>query len=162
RPEKAAPREMSPPPHALFPLGSAGGMQRLVNEAVTKDAVEVEIGLRVCPACRQRWFLPRCPKCGAHTEGRMRPVRQKIPLRELRPQDVVIPEEAGDFLLKVARFVDELLARMYGLPPYYKVESREGLLGHLVVTLAPHTSGGVLGRLIGFTKARAWFNHPYM
>jgi len=51
---------------------------------------------------------------------------------------------------------------MYGLPPYYKVESREGLLGHLVVTLAPHTSGGVLGRLIGFTKARAWFNHPYM
>src|SRR5213593_2406687 len=43
RPEKAAPREMSPPPHALFPLGAAGGMQRLVNEAVTKEAVEVEI-----------------------------------------------------------------------------------------------------------------------
>ena len=83
RPEKAAPREMSPPPHALFPIGSAGGMQRLVNEAVTKEEVEVEIGLRVCPSCRARWFLPRCPKCGAHTEARMRPMRQKIPLREV-------------------------------------------------------------------------------
>ena len=261
RPEKAAPREMSPPPHALFPLGPAGGMQRLVNEAVAKDVIEVEIGLRVCPSCRQRWFLPRCPKCGAHTEGRMRPVRQRIPLREvlddamarvgmtslppgvkavqgmisrsktpeplekgllrakhglhvfkdgttrfdmtnlvlthfrpeevrlpveraralgyerdvhgaalvdpkqlleLRPQDVVIPEEGGDFLLKVSKFVDELLVRVYGLPPFYNVQSRDGLIGHLVLTLAPHTSGGVMGRLIGFTKARAWFNHPYM
>ena len=261
RPEKAAPREMSPPPHGLFPLGAAGGMQRLVNEAVTKEAVEIEIGLRVCSACGQRWLLPRCPKCGAHTEPRMRPMRQKIPLREilddamarigmtsmppgvkgvqgmisrsktpepmekgllrakhglhvfkdgttrfdmtnlvlthfrpeeirlsidraralgyerdvhgapladpmqlveLRPQDVVIPVDAGDFLVKVAQFVDELLARMYGLPPFYNVSSREALIGHLVVTLAPHTSGGVLGRVIGFTKARAWFNHPYM
>ena len=30
------------------------------------------------------------------------------------------------------------------------------------MTLAPHTSGGVLGRIVGFTRARAWFNHPYM
>ena len=260
RPEKAAPREMSPPPHALFPLGPAGGMQRLLNEAVTKDAIEVEVGLRVCGSCGKRWFLPRCT-CGGFTEPRNRAMRQSIPLREavdaamarvgmsslpagvkavqgmisrsktpeplekgllrakhgvhvfkdgttrfdmtnlvltharldeiglpveraralgyvqdargapledarqmieLRVQDVIIPEEGGDFLVRVAGFVDELLERAYGLPPFYRIESRKDLVGHLVVTLAPHTSGGVMGRVIGFTKARAWFNHPYM
>ena len=90
------------------------------------------------------------------------PVTDARQLLELRPQDVVVPEEAGDFLVRVAQFVDELLVRLYGLPPFYRVSSRDGLIGHLVVTLAPHTSGGVLGRVIGFTKARAWFNHPYM
>jgi DNA polymerase II large subunit len=38
----------------------------------------------------------------------------------------------------------------------------EDLLGQLVVTLAPHTSGGVLARIAGFTRARACFAHPYM
>src|SRR5207249_2390275 len=36
------------------------------------------------------------------------------------------------------------------------------LLGHLVVTLAPHTSGGVLARIVGFTDANACFAHPYL
>ncbi len=259
RPEKAAPREMQPPPHALFPLGQAGGMQRLVNEAVARDAIEVEVGLRVCGSCGKRWFLPKC-SCGGFTQPRMKPMRQAVPLRdvldsamarlgmkslpevkgvigmisrsktpeplekgllrakhdlrvfkdgttrfdmtnlvlthfrpnevgltietarrlgyerdtrgapledpaqlvELHAQDIVIPEVAGDFLVKVATFVDELLAKVYGLPPFYNAKGRDDLLGHLVLTLAPHTSGGVLGRVIGYTKARAWFNHPYM
>ena len=259
RPEKAAPREMQPPPHALFPLGQAGGLQRLVNEAVAKEALEVEVGLRVCGTCGKRWFLPKCT-CGGFTQPRMKPMRQAVPLREvldaamarvgmtslpevkgvigmisrsktpeplekgllrakhdlrvfkdgttrfdmtnlvlthfrpdeiglsieaahrlgyerdargapledpkqlveLRVQDIIVPETAGDFLAKVAQFVDELLERVYGLPPFYHIGTREDLIGQLVLTLAPHTSGGVMGRVIGFTKARAWFNHPYM
>ncbi|MEA3203965.1 MAG: polymerase large subunit, partial [Thermoplasmata archaeon] len=33
RPEKADARKMKPPPHGLFPLGPAGGIQRLVKDA---------------------------------------------------------------------------------------------------------------------------------
>jgi len=269
---------MEPPPHALFPLGQAGGPQLLVNEAVAKEGLgpagtqqqlvsaatakeglEVEVGLRVCGSCGKRWFLPKCT-CGGFTQPRMKPMRQMIPLREvvdaamarvgmttlpevkavigmisrsktpeplekgllrskhdlhvfkdgttrfdmtnlvlthfrpaeislsaeaarrlgyerdalgapledpkqlveLRAQDVIVPEDAGDFLVRVAQFVDELLERVYGLPPFYRIGTRDDLVGHLVLTLAPHTSGGVMGRVIGFTKARAWFNHPYM
>jgi DNA polymerase II large subunit len=31
-----------------------------------------------------------------------------------------------------------------------------------MVTLSPHTSCGVLGRIIGFTKARVGYTHPYL
>ncbi len=37
---------------------------------------------------------------------------------------------------------------------------QDQLVGHIVVALAPHTSGGVAGRLIGFTDAEACFAHP--
>ena len=35
------------------------------------------------------------------------------------------------------------------------------MIGKLVVTLSPHTSCGVLGRIIGFTDANVGFAHPY-
>ena len=34
------------------------------------------------------------------------------------------------------------------------------LVGSIVVALAPHTSGGVAGRIVGFTNAEACFAHP--
>ncbi|MQK95564.1 hypothetical protein, partial [Escherichia coli] len=54
--------------------------------------------------------------------------------------------------IRAANFVDELLVKVYGLPPYYNVKRIEDLVGHLTVGLAPHTSVGVLGRIIGFTS----------
>lgn len=259
RPEKAAPRKMQPAPHSLFPIGHDGGAQRLVSEAVQKEAIDVEVGLRVCSRCGKRWFLPEC-SCGGHTVARGLPVHQKIPLAdilrvalnrldetkapeikavmgmisktktpeplekgilrakheifvfkdgttrydmtnlplthftpkearisveqarrlgyehdhqgkplerddqvlELRTQDILIADSCGDYLLKVAAFVDDLLQRYYGLPAFYNAKTADDLLGQLVVTLAPHTSGGVLARVVGFTKARACFAHPYM
>jgi len=259
RPEKAAPRKMQPAPHSLFPIGHEGGAQRLVSEAVQKDALEVEVGLRICSRCGKRWFLSEC-SCGGHTVPRGLPTRQKIPLPdvlrlalerlgepkapeikavmgmisknktpealekgilrakheifvfkdgttrydmtnlplthftpkeagirvelahrlgyerdihgkpleredqvvELRTQDILIADTCGDYLLQVAAFVDELLEKYYRLPPFYNATSKEDLLGQLVVTLAPHTSGGVLARIVGFTKAQACFAHPYM
>lgn len=82
-------------------------------------------------------------------------------LLELFVQDVILPSEAGDYLLNVARFIDELLVRLYGLEPYYNANSKEDLVGHLVVGLAPHTSVGVLGRIIGFTQSQVCYAHPY-
>ncbi|HLE54269.1 MAG TPA: DNA polymerase II large subunit [Thermoplasmata archaeon] len=259
RPEKAAPRKMQPAPHALFPIGHEGGPQRLLSEAIGKETIEVEVGVRVCTKCGKRWFLPRC-SCGGHTVPRNGPSRQRLPLAdvlrqaldnlgetkapeikavqgmisrtktpeplekgilrakheifvfkdgttrydmtnlplthftpreagitveiarrlgyakdthgaplerddqvvELRPQDIFIAESCGEYLVRVARFVDDLLEKLYGLPRFYNASSAEDLLGQLVVTLAPHTSGGVLARIVGFTRAQACFAHPYL
>ncbi len=89
-----------------------------------------------------------------------RPLESPEQVCELKPQDVILPREAGAYLVRVARFVDELLTRFYGLKPYYKAERPEDLIGHLVIGLAPHTSVGVIGRIIGFTDARVCYAHP--
>lgn len=81
-------------------------------------------------------------------------------LCELNDQDIVIPEDCGDYLARIAAFIDELLERFYGLQPYYGVRRREDLVGHLVLGLSPHTSVGVAGRVIGFTKAHVCMAHP--
>jgi DNA polymerase II large subunit len=80
---------------------------------------------------------------------------------ELKVQDVVISEHCGQYLLGVAGFIDDLLANFYGLERFYNVKQSKDLVGHLVVGLAPHTSAGVLGRVVGFTKAAACYAHPF-
>ena len=76
-------------------------------------------------------------------------------------QDIIVSEDCMDYLLKATKYVDDLLTRYYGVDPYYKCETRKDLIGTLVIGLAPHTSAGVLGRLIGFTKASVGYAHPY-
>ena len=80
---------------------------------------------------------------------------------ELRVQDIILAKDAGDYLLKVAQFMDELLVKFYGLEPYYNASTPADLIGALMVGLAPHTSAGVLCRLIGYSPASAGFGHPF-
>ncbi|HMK54037.1 MAG TPA: DNA polymerase II large subunit [Methanobacteriaceae archaeon] len=80
---------------------------------------------------------------------------------EIEIQDLIISDNCADYLVKVANFVDDLLERFYHMEPYYNVKTREDLVGQLAAGLAPHTSAGVLGRIIGFTKASACYAHPY-
>jgi DNA polymerase II large subunit len=260
RPEKAKEREMSVLVHALFPIGDAGGPQRLVTEAAKGlKPVEVELEVRGCPECHSTTPMKKCPHCGGATQSteqvkRMRlDVRaifepaarrmslppgtkvkgvkgmvsaQKVPeplekgiLRakhsvsvfkdgttrfdltdaplthfkprevgmsverarelgyeldhngaqlkspdqvvELRPQDIIISRSGGEYLRRVAEFVDELLERFYGLEPYYKAKSPADLVGQVMLGLSPHTSGGVACRLIGYTEASVCYAHPY-
>lgn len=267
RPEKADAREMKPPPHGLFPLGQAGGAQRLVRDAAAQGTVEVEVGERQCQACGRKHWRTFCD-CGGRTVHIERPQRggfeekpmtqidlrvelerarkaialdrlpetvkgvigvinaQKVPeplekgllrakhqvytfkdgtvrfdmtdvplthfrprevglpvakavemgythdvrgaplerddqLLELRVQDIVVSESCGDYLARTAKYVDELLEKFYGVKAYYKVDKRKDLIGHLLIGLAPHTSGGVLCRIVGYTKAQCHFGHPY-
>jgi DNA polymerase II large subunit len=81
-------------------------------------------------------------------------------LVELAPQDLIVSRSCGEYLTRLAQFVDDELVRFYNLDPFYRAERPEDLIGQLVVALAPHTSGGVAGRLIGFTNAEACFAHP--
>jgi len=259
RPEKAAPRKMKPPIHALFPIGESGGNRRLITEAAKKKYVAIEVGERKCPLCGEKTFLPYCPKCGEKTEFTGRIITLKIDLGdylkkaeenlgikiswdvkgvkrmmssehiperlekgilrakngvyvfkdgtvrfdmsdiaithfrpreiglsvekarelgytkdylgnelkddeqllELKVQDIIIPKHAGDYLVKVANYVDELLEKFYKMRRFYNVSKREDLIGHLVIGLAPHTSAGILGRIIGFSDAHVGFAHPF-
>ncbi|MEA3191224.1 MAG: polymerase large subunit [Thermoplasmata archaeon] len=269
RPEKADARRMSPPPHGLFPIGQAGGAQRLLRDAADQGVVEVELGSRKCASCGRSEWRTFCGGCGGHTTFHERKQKEgsftqremtsldlraelerarqslgldrlpekvkavlgvvnaeKVPeplekallrakhdvfvfkdgttrfdmtdvplthfrprevgtpvarllemgythdlhgaplerddqLLELRVQDIVVSESCGDYLLATARFMDELLTRFYGLKPYYNASHRRDMVGHLTIALAPHTSGGVLSRIIGYTRSQCHFGHPY-
>lgn len=281
RPEKAKRREMSPPPHGIFPLGFAGGATRDILKAAERSLVNVEATLRACPQCGRISMFTACPDCATPTGGvnwcaacrricksalceqchgpttsfgpvelslkkelkRVRELlggrlparvkgvkgltsKRKIPellvkavlrakhdlyvykdgtirfdmtdaplthfkpsevqtpleklrqlgyeadisgaplmdseqVLELRTQDIVIPQECGEYLFRVSRFLDDLLACLYGLEPFYRLSSPDDLVGQLVVGLAPHTSAGVIGRIIGFTRLRVCYAHPF-
>ncbi|NLX47432.1 MAG: DNA polymerase II large subunit [Euryarchaeota archaeon] len=90
-----------------------------------------------------------------------RPLTDPEQLCELKVQDIVPSNSCGDFMVRVADFIDDLLERFYDLPRYYKAKAREDIIGHLAIGLAPHTSGGILCRIIGFTKASVCFGHPF-
>ncbi len=88
---------------------------------------------------------------------------------ELFPHDILLPspsksldERADDVFVKICNFVDELLEKFYGLEPFYKVESREDLIGHLGAIMAPHNCAGVICRFIGFSNALGVLASPYM
>ena len=259
RPEKAKERKMKPPPHALFPLGQSGGMQRLVSTAMAEARVEADMGLRQCPECGKNTFLCSCAECGAHTQVTNRPTTQRIDLSkiledamarvgvavapeikgvqgmisknktpealekgllravhdiyvfkdgtirfdmtdvpvthfrpreiglsvekarslgylrdvhgedlrnadqvcELRVQDIIPSISCGEYLIRIADFIDDLLEKYYGLPRFYNAKVREDLIGQLTIGLAPHTSGGILCRIIGYTKTNVGYGHPF-
>lgn len=265
RPEKAAERKMNPPVHLLFPIGIAGGSQRLMGDAVKANKIEIEIGDRRCPGCQQHMVVYRCEACQLHTEyvppkgggNRTEPrvveigplvenalkrlridmpeqvkgvtgliSRAKAPepiekgllrarhglftfkdatvrydminitlthfkpreahvsleklrelgyhtdtygkplvsedqILELKVQDIIVSTSCMDYMLKASQYIDELIVKFYGYKPYYNCKTREDLYGHLFVALAPHTSGGVLCRIIGHTKAQGHYGHPY-
>jgi len=89
------------------------------------------------------------------------PLNSNDQLLELFVQDVILPLEAGQHLLKVSKFIDDLLVNLYDREPYYNANSIEDLVGCLIVGLAPHTSVGIIGRVIGFTNSQVCFAHPY-
>ena len=258
RPEKAKERKMKPPPHLLFPIGTLGGPQRILNDAAKAGELEIEIGERRCPVCDTTSFSPLC-QCGSHTvprgvlktitinlqemldkaaerigmknipevkavqgmiskyktpepiekgllrakhevfvfkDGTIRYDATDVPLTHFKPseieltverarelgyekdafgkeltdpdqmcelkvQDLVLPAASGGYLVNATKFIDDCLTGLYRLKPYYRCSKRKDLVGHMIVGLAPHTSGGVLARIIGFSKAQAGFAHPY-
>lgn len=100
-------------------------------------------------------------KFGYETDINGEPLESAEQMLELFPQDIIIHEKAGDFFVEVTKFVDELLEKFYKTEPLFRIKSREELVGELLLGLAPHTSAAIVGRVIGYTKARVCFAHPY-
>jgi DNA polymerase II large subunit len=281
RPEKAKERVMTPPIHALFPVGLSGGPKRDLTKAVGKGGFEVSIALKRCTQCQaiiyenycrkcggiaEKIFTcgrcggtyrskGDCPQCGAHlspystrlitienyngilsslglpktqlvkgVKGLSNPTKvpealekgilrskhsvyvykdgttrfdiTNAPLTHFKPseiktdiellkklgyardhkgndivsqdqlleimvQDIIVPENCGKYLFRVSKYIDELLEQLYHMKPFYNFKKPEDLVGHMVVGLAPHTSAGIIGRVIGFTKASVCYAHPF-
>ncbi len=103
----------------------------------------------------------RLKELGYETDHLGNPLTSEHQILQLKPQDIVISEYAGTYLVRVAAFVDQLLSKFYGMEPFYRIKNPQELIGQLVVGLAPHTSAGVIGRVIGYTKANVIFAHPF-
>ena len=89
------------------------------------------------------------------------PIESEDQIIELKVQDVVVSNNCGEYLVNVANFIDDLLDKFYSMDRFYNVTQKKDLIGNLIVGLAPHTSAGVLGRIVGFTNASACYAHPY-
>src|SRR3989344_2395032 len=90
-------------------------------------------------------------------------------LVEIMPQDIILPSCDGSFddgadevLFRVSRFVDNLLERFYGVERFYGLKNEKELIGHLVLAMSPHTSAGVVCRIIGFSKLQGFLAHPLL
>jgi len=280
RPEKAAPRQMKPPIHALFPVGNRGGMTRdllkasqradfytSISNRTCESCSTPSIGIRcqhcgekttvsyVCSACRGTKDSDYCEKCkrktlaysyrafplkaklmaaqektGIRAQGPFKGVREMInqdriaePLEkglirqkhgltvfkdgtvrydatnsplthfkpswigtpvsrlrdlgythdadgapltdgdqtlEIRMQDVIIPHDCGRYLVDTCRYIDSEMIKFYGRGPFYNVRDTGELIGHLIIGLAPHTSVGIVGRIIGYTETHVCFGTP--
>jgi DNA polymerase II large subunit len=90
-----------------------------------------------------------------------RPLTSQDQLLELKPQDIIIPADISGDLLRMAQFVDDELQNVYGLKAFYAATRPADLLGKLLIGLAPHTSVGVVGRVIGFSATQVCFANPY-
>ena len=280
RPEKAAPRQMKPPIHVLFPVGDKGGPMRDLLKASSQENFYATISNRACPGCGQPSigincqncgtktvltyrcmrcrqdldsdFCPRCKKQGSAHSHKPFPLKPRIleaqntmgirahepfkgvrdligqdrtpepfekglarqrhgltvfkdgtvrfdatncPLTHFTPswvgtsveklrkmgyktdvdgqplenpdqtvellmQDVVIPYDAARHLVSTCKYVDILLEKFYRVEPFYGVRDVGDLVGHLIIGLAPHTSVGIVGRIVGYTETHVCFGTP--
>ncbi|PKP57040.1 MAG: DNA polymerase II large subunit, partial [Candidatus Altiarchaeales archaeon HGW-Altiarchaeales-1] len=233
RPEKAKERKMQPPVHCLFPIGKKGGRERLINEAIKHNYINIEIsdGMQARKGefnVKEMWdkalknlnlaapnvkcveglisaekvpekiekgilrakndvfvfkdgtirydmtdvplthFKPKeiftsvekLKMLGYDKDYKNNPLVSNEQILELKCQDIIVPKESTDYLIKVAKFVDDELCLYYKMPPYYNIQKTEDLIGIIIVGLAPHTSAGIIGRIIGFCDATCCFAHP--
>ena len=89
------------------------------------------------------------------------PLQRDDQIVELKPQDIIVPTDIGDDLVKMAQCIDDELQSLYGLDPFYRVTKPDDLLGKLIIGLAPHTSVGVAGRIVGFSATEVCLANPY-
>ena len=89
-----------------------------------------------------------------------KPLESLDQIVEIRMQDVIIPYESGKYLVSTCKYIDVLLEKFYGKSSFYNVMNIEELIGHLIIGLAPHTSVGIVGRIIGYTETHVCFATP--
>ncbi len=89
-----------------------------------------------------------------------KPLESVTQICGLKIQDILLPKASLKYLFRVATFVDDLLEKVYGMPRYYNIKTERDFIGQLIIGLAPHTSAGIVGRVIGFTTANVWYAHP--
>jgi DNA polymerase II large subunit len=113
--------------------------------------------------------ISRAKKLGYEKDIFGKEIENADQMIELLPQDLILPDckewhdsSSADFLVKTANFIDDELEYLYNLPRVFNYKSHEDLIGALVVSIAPHTSAGIISRVIGFSKSQGIYAHPYL
>ncbi|MEM3165354.1 MAG: DNA polymerase II large subunit [Halobacteria archaeon] len=182
--------ESPPPPEGRKGSAKLKGVQGLISrtkvpEPLEKGILRAKHGVTIFKDGTARYDMTNLPlthftprevgtpveklrELGYTEDIRGNPLSSPDQVLELRPQDLILSDlgseddpSCSEYLLSVARFVDDLLAKFYGLPPFYSARGPADLVGHLVIGLAPHTSAGVLGRIVGFVPKASGFAHPF-
>jgi len=88
---------------------------------------------------------------------------------ELKPHDIILPscpdtpdERADDVFLRISKFIDDELEKLYKLDRFYNANNREDIVGNYVVCIAPHICTATVGRIIGFSKTQTLLASPFM
>jgi DNA polymerase II large subunit len=105
--------------------------------------------------------VEKAKELGYKTDAEGKPLERDDQLVEMFVQDIVVNEKCGDWLLNTTRFVDDLLLKFYKMDPLYNYKNVQDIIGELVIGLAPHTSAGIVARVIGYSKTRLGWGHPY-
>ncbi len=105
--------------------------------------------------------LEKIKELGYKTDYQGKPITSIDQRLSIFPQDVIIDEGAGEHFVRVSKFIDDLLEKFYNKPKFYNKNTKEELIGELIIGLAPHTSAGIVGRIIGYSKSRLSWGHPY-
>ena len=104
--------------------------------------------------------IPGLVNLGYAIDREGNPLTNDSQILELKPQDIIVPLDISEDLLRMAQFVDDELQSLYGLPAFYNASKPEDMIGKVVIGLAPHTSVGVVGRVVGFSPAQVCFANP--
>ncbi|MHA2074642.1 MAG: hypothetical protein ACW97X_08495, partial [Candidatus Hodarchaeales archaeon] len=79
---------------------------------------------------------------------------------ELLPYDVIVSRKIGNSLIKLSNFLDDELVYLYDMSPYYRIDSLDNLFGALIIGIAPFSTVGIVGRIIGHTDNEVLYAHP--
>ena len=96
-------------------------------------------------------------------------IKENNQLLELKPQDIILPKSKGateegahKIFVRISKFIDDLLVKLYNQKKYYNLKKHQELAGHLVAILAPHTSAAIVGRIIGFSDTQGLYCSPVL
>ena len=138
-----------------------------VNKDGTVRYDMIEMGITHFKAKEIGTSVKRLRELGYETDWEGNPLENEDQIIEIYPQDVILPdcvesgdELASDYVIRTANFIDDLLEKLYKLPRFYNFKTKEDTIGHLLIGLAPHTSAGIIGRIIGYSKTQGCFSHP--
>ena len=120
-------------------------------------------GVQTCALPISSWIgtsIEKLKELGYSHDIDGKPLENLDQIIELRMQDVIIPYDSGRYLVSTCKYIDTLLVKFYGKSSFYNVKNINELIGHLVIGLAPHTSVGIVGRIIGYTETHVCFATP--
>lgn len=154
------------------PENLAKGILRAKHEIhVNKDGTTrydmSELPITHFRPCEVRTPIEKLSELGYTTDIHGKKLENPDQILEIFPQDIILPaspdtldQKADDVVFRIGRFVDDLLEKFYGLPPFYNFQTKDDTIGELVIGLAPHISAGTVGRIIGYSKTQGMLCHP--